>query len=418
MSDDDAWVRLHVCDGPRWSDVTRLGVAVSGGGDSIALMHILADCAPAKGVALEAATVDHGLRPGSAEEAAFVAETCKALGLRHETLRWEDWDGHGNLQAEARAARYRLLGRWAGRRRLDSVALAHTLDDQAETFLMRLAREAGVDGLAAMDEVFERDGARFWRPALALERAELRDYLGRHRLGWRDDPSNDDASFDRVKARRALTALAPLGIDAAGLRAVAVNMAAAREALERSTWETARRVARETAGDVVFDRAELLLAPYEITRRLMLAALAWVSGAGYAPRREAVSDLIGAILHGRPHTLSGCIVATDARSVRIAREFNAVKDVSAPVGGLWDGRWRVEGPDAEGLVVRALGEAVSACVDWRGTGLPRASLLATPAVFDENTNTLVAAPLAGAANGYSAEFDPPRGDFFTSVLSH
>ena len=415
LTDADAWVRFQLCNGPDWHDVKRLGVAVSGGGDSMALLHLLADCAADHGVMLEAATVDHGLRPEAAAEATFVADTCAGLGIRHETLQWQDWGGQGNLQAEARSARYRLLAGWAGRRGLDAVALGHTMDDQAETFLMRLAREAGVDGLAAMDRRFERDGARFWRPALMLERADLRAYLTRHGLAWRDDPSNEDTAFDRVKARRALVALAPLGLDAHRLMGVAVNMSAARSALEQTTYETARRIAREEGGDVVIDRAAYLAAPWEIQRRLLSAALVWVSGAAYAPRRDALAEFDAAILRCRSHTLAGCLLATDEMCLRIAREYNAVKDLAVPLGQIWDGRWRLSGPGSD-FTIRALGEAVKDCPDWRNTGLPRSSLMASPAVW--KGERLVAAPVAGFGNGYSAVIDHVKGDFLTSILSH
>jgi len=414
--DPDAWVRFHICRNPQWSGVTRLGVAVSGGGDSMALLHILAECAPEHGVALEAATVDHGLRPGSAEEATFVKTTCDALDIHHETLRWEDWDGRGNLQAEARAARYRLLAGWAKRRGLDAVALGHTRDDMAETFLMRLAREAGVDGLAAMAGWFDRDGAAFWRPALGLEREELRAWLTRHGHVWREDPSNEDEGFDRVKARRVLDALEPLGIDARTLAGVAVNMASARLALQQMAFEAAGRIGREQAGDVVLDRDRFVTLPWEVQRRLLTAALAWVAGAAYGPRRDALIDLDMAILRRQGHTLHGCLVTTDDETVRIAREFNAVKDAVAAPGTLWDNRWRITGPVRDGLEIRALGEAVSHCPDWRNTGLPRTSLMASPAVWAGET--LIAAPIAGLSGGFSAEIAHPRGDFALSALSH
>ncbi len=381
----------------------------------MALLHLLAACADEHGVTLEAATVDHGLRAAGATEARFVGNTCQSLGIPHETLHWRGWDRQGNLQAEARAARYRLLAGWAGRHRLDSVALGHTMDDIAETFLMRLAREAGVDGLAAMDAVFARDGARFWRPLLAVERGALRDFLTRHRLGWHDDPSNEDEGFDRVKARAALTVLDGLGIDRATLGAVADHLGAASRALGRCTHDLARRIGGVEAGCVVFDRPGLIAADPEIQRRLLAHALSWVAQSSYPPRRDTLAGLAPAIAAMRPHTLHGCLVTVDGDQVRIAREYNAVKDLRSPLGGLWDGRWHVAGPGAA-LEVGALGEAVKDCPDWRNAGLPRATLMAAPAIWDGER--LVAAPLAGFGDGYSATIDPTAGDFFTSILSH
>lgn len=414
--DPDAWVRFHICRDPHWSGVTRLGVAVSGGGDSVALLHLVADCARDRGVTVEAATVDHGLREEAAAEAEFVFETCQSLDIHHETLRWTGWDGQGNLQAAARAARYGLLADWAKRRRLDRVALGHTLDDQAETFLMRLAREAGVDGLAAMDAVFTRDGASFWRPALALERADLRAYLERHGHGWCEDPSNEDRRFDRVKARKVLGELDALGIDAGTLWGVALNLASARDALKQVTRDRAEEIAKVEGGDVVFDRSALLACPQEILRRLLAQALVWVSGADYPPRRDALFDLWRALLKPGKQTLHGCLVTVDHGSVRVAREYNAVKDTRAAPGAPWDTRWRVTGPARDGAEIRALGEGVRHCADWRNTGLPRSSLMASPAVWQGDA--LIAAPIAGYSGGYSAEIAHPRGDFVASVLTH
>ncbi len=415
LSGPDAQLRRHLCNLPLWHEITRLGIGVSGGSDSMALLHLLRACAAARGVALEAATVDHGLRPEAAAEAGFVADSCGALGIRHETLRWAGWDGRGNLQAEARAARYRLLADWAQRRGLDAVALAHTRDDQAETFLMRLAREAGVDGLSAMASRFSRDGAAFWRPVLPVARADLRDFLSRHGQSWRDDPSNENRRFDRVKARQALAGLADLGIDSATLFAVAGNLADAREALRYTAQETARRIARIEAGDVVFDREALIAEPHEIVRRLLVAGLVWVSTAPYPPRRDAILGLERAIAAKNPHTLHGCLITTGADFVRISREARAVEGEVVAFGRPWDKRWQVTGP-GEGCELRALGEALKDCPDWRETGFARATLLASPAVW--RGENLVAAPVAGFGAGFSATIDHPQGDFFTSVLSH
>ena len=142
-----------------------LGLAVSGGGDSMAMLHMLAPLKP------RVATVHHHLRPEAEAEAALVAQTCARLGLQHTTLHWH-WDGRGNLSDAARRGRRDLLAAWN-----PVVVLAHTEDDLAETFLMRLSRGSGVDGLAAMAPAFPHMGATFLRPMLDLSRKELRTYL-------------------------------------------------------------------------------------------------------------------------------------------------------------------------------------------------------------------------------------------------
>ena len=126
-----------------------LGVAVSGGSDSMALLHLMHEFCQINKIELQAVTVDHRLRPEAAQEAAHVARQCAEMGLPHDTLIWQDWSGEGNLQNAARNARYHKMACWAGTRGIDTIAVGHTADDQAETVLMRLARRSGVDGLLA-----------------------------------------------------------------------------------------------------------------------------------------------------------------------------------------------------------------------------------------------------------------------------
>lgn len=389
----------------------RLGVAVSGGSDSLALLHLLHDWGRAD---LTAATVDHGLRPESAEEAEYVADQCRALGIPHEILRWQDWDGGGNLQAQARRNRYLLLARWARRTDRQAVCLGHTLDDQAETFLMRLARSAGVDGLSGMPQVIWRHEVRFERPLLWERRDALKRYLDAKEVKWIDDPSNDDSQFMRVRARRALKVLEDLGIDSETLGTTMTNLSLAQMALSEIARDAARRIVREVAGDLIFDRAGLRRLNPEVQRRLLVGALRWVSSEEYPPRRDAFAEVERAVFSGKNATLHGCLIMPTDMTVRIAREFRAVRSETCPTTELWDGRWRLDGPHGDDLEIRALGEAVSACPDWRDTGLPRQSLLASPAVW--RGDELVAAPVAGLGGGWEASATG-RGTFAQILLS-
>ncbi|MGG7645640.1 tRNA lysidine(34) synthetase TilS [Rhodovulum sp. YNF3179] len=396
----------------------RLGVAVSGGGDSVALMALLADWAGPRGVALSAVTVDHGLRPEAAEEAALAARSAARLGLPHETLRWQGWDGQGNLQDAARRARRALIADWAGTQGLGAVALGHTLDDQAETVLLRLARGSGVDGLSGMARHRRAAGIVWLRPLLGVRRAALRALLRDRDLPWAEDPSNADPRFDRVKARRALEALAPLGLDAEGLAETAGHMATARAALEAETQDAARAIARVTvAGAVCIDRAGLVALPEEIRLRLVSHALIWVASAGYRPRRRALERALSDAVAGQAGTLHGCELRPEAGDLCIRREPAAVRDMTARPGEIWDGRWRVTGPGAPDLRVAALGIAgLADCPGWRETGLSRGALAATPAVWRDAR--LVAAPLAGRAEGWQARLEPGADSFFETILSH
>ncbi|WP_233192859.1 tRNA lysidine(34) synthetase TilS [Acidimangrovimonas sediminis] len=399
-----------------------LGVAVSGGGDSLALLHLLHDWAASHGTALTVATVDHGLRPEAAEEAAMVARVCAGLGIPHQTLRWRDWDGRGNLSDAARRGRYALLAGWALGQGAAAVALGHTLDDQAETVLMRLARGSGVDGLSAMAPV-RRSGRMLWlRPLLRVTRARLRAVLEARGLKWAEDPTNDDPAYDRVRARQALALLAPLGVDARGLAATAGRMAMARAALEAAALRLAEDAVQIEAGDVVIDRAALVQAPEETRLRLVAHALGWISSADYRPRLTALTEALGAALQGRKATLSGCLMLPRGETLRLTREAHAVAGLTAPPGAAWDGRWRLEGSADKDMHLAALGEGgLALCPRWRETGLPRDSLIAAPALW--RGTTLIAAPLAGpGAPGDHGDWrlvpEKGREDFLATLLSH
>ena len=407
------------------SPPTRLAVAVSGGGDSVALLHLLAEYCASRDVQLYAITVDHGLRASSAEEAQQVAKLAKSLSIPHETLRWADWDGSGNLQDQARRARYRMMTDWAQSKGISLLALGHTADDQAETVLMRLARSSGVDGLAAMQARRLENGVTLIRPLLGISRAELRDYLVQNNLSWSEDPSNFDTQYDRIKIRQAMDVLAPLGITTPVLTRVAEQMGQAREALDWYSFLTAREIVRVDDGDIVIDLRRFRTLPNEIARRLLVRSVMWVSGAEYKPRRSAIEDLIKAARVRQPSTLGGCIVSIHQAALWISREFNAVRALTALPDELWDNRWHLQPPvlqsvdddNFQDFVVRALGpHGLVMCPDWKHSGKPRVALLASPAIW--HGDELVSAPLAGRAAGWTATLSHSGEEFFETLLSH
>lgn len=427
MSDDadnlsDEWFRHITSAAFIHNTPKRLAVAVSGGGDSMACLDLMHWHGQDRGFPVEAVTVDHGLRAEAADEIALVREYCSKNDISHTVLTWS-WDRKGNLQAAAREARYALIGDWARETGVDWVALGHTKDDVAETFLMRLARQSGVDGLAHMEARFKRGGVNWCRPMMVHGRAEWRTYLTRHHIAWAEDPSNDDFAFDRVKARRTLAALSPLGIDVDTLAAVAHHMHAAKSTLDHYVLFEVSKYAEGDQGDVILpnDMAESgHLIPQEIMFRMRRAALRWVGGGAYPPRTKAMIDMNVELSDGTHHTLAGCHITRmpGERNIqdrwRITREYNAVKDIRSSTDSLWDGRWLLDGPHSPDLEVRALGEAMKECPDWRETGLPRQSLLASPSIWREET--LLSAPLAGLSNGWEASATG-RGTFAQFLLS-
>ncbi len=387
----------------------------------MALLHLMHGFCTLHGVRLRAVTVDHGLRPESAREAETVRGYCATLGIPHDTLLWDEWDGLGNLQDAARTARYQRMSRWAGTHGIDTVALGHTADDQAETLLMHLARQSGVNGLSGMPSRKVREGLMWVRPLLGAGREELRAYLNSQGIAWIEDPSNENAAFRRVTARAVLAALAPLGIDAKGLAAVAANMSEARKALDWQTFLAARDLVTVQAGAVVLCENKMRILPSEIQRRLLVHAVGWISGAAYPPRRAAIANLMTALRKGQSGTLDGCHARRVQGKVWVFRELNAVRDVTAKLDTLWDYRWRLSPEDPDGnwqdVTVRALGpDGLEQCPDWRKSGLPHEVLLSTPAVW--RGDTVIAAPLAETDQKWHARVDGGEDAFFAALLSH
>jgi tRNA(Ile)-lysidine synthase len=264
----------------------RLGLAVSGGPDSLALL-LLAHAAFPEAIA--AATVDHGLRAESAAEARFVARICAGLGVPHASLNADEAIA-GNVQAGARALRYRLLGQWAAHEDIAFLATAHHRDDQAETLLMRLNRGAGLSGLAGVRARTEIGGLAVVRPLLGWSRAELAAIAAP--LEPVEDPSNTDPRYDRARLRRSLAGADWL--DAAAFARSAQALAEAEEALD---WAAERVIAERVAGGA-FDPAGV---PVELRRRIVLRLL----GAAEPPRGSDLQRLLAALEAGETATLAG-----------------------------------------------------------------------------------------------------------------
>ena len=390
-----------------------LGLAVSGGRDSLAMLHAFAALAPEAGWALYVASVNHGLRPEAGAEIALVAEHCADLGLSHEALQWQHAGQiHGNLMEAARAARYRLLSDWAKTRGIGRVALAHTADDQAETLLMGLARAAGLDGLTGLRPVWEQHGTYFHRPLLHVTRADLAAYLREKGLSWVDDPTNTDDRYERARVRKALATLAPLGLSSDRLARVARQLAGAQAALREVVRAAAARHAEERAGALFLDAQALAQEPAEVQRRLIQAAVQWFSGEAQPPRAEALARFAEAVHSGRAATLAGVLLRHWRGRAVLCREAARLGPPVRP-GEIWDRRWKIETPPIPGQI-RALGaDGLRHLPDWRSLDLPRAVLIATPALWQGDA--LIAAPLAGHSQGVTATITAP---FSLFLLSH
>ncbi|MBU6299243.1 MAG: tRNA lysidine(34) synthetase TilS [Alphaproteobacteria bacterium] len=293
-------------------------VAVSGGSDSLALMFLLRDWTKQAGFPLPVVLcVNHALRPESAAEARQVSRWAKEAGLKVRLLKHEGKVPVASIEAAARGVRYQLMGAWAKRNGLKAVYVGHTQDDQAETFLLRLARGSGVDGLSAMHAVapYPVEGLRelrLVRPLLTFERESLRDYLRSRDHAWLDDPMNDDPRFSRVKVRKVWPALEAAGLSKTRIADAAAHLARARAALDTVSEAVLARACRLCEGGVLLDSVALTKAPREVGLRALAMVLMTVSGSPYRPRFEKLERLFDNLAEGKlggGRTLHCCRIA-------------------------------------------------------------------------------------------------------------
>jgi len=300
---DDQHVRRFAADLSRLaSEDQTIGLAISGGPDSLALLLLAHAARPGK---IVAATVDHGLRPEAADEAAMVGERCAALGVPHQilTLDWPDGKPTANVQAIAREKRYAALFDWAAAGGITAIATAHHADDQAETLLMRLARGAGIGGLAGARPTRHISAElRVIRPLLLWRKAELEALVAAAGLEAVDDPTNSDPAHDRSRVRAALSGS---GFDdALGYALSAMHLADAEEALLWSLADLAPQRLTQGEDGWMLDPRGL---PIEYLRRLVVLALARCGAE--APRGPQLTQAIASLLQGEQAMLGDVLIA-------------------------------------------------------------------------------------------------------------
>jgi tRNA(Ile)-lysidine synthase len=374
----------------------HLGLAVSGGPDSTALMLLVAQWkAPVK---FSVITVDHGLRPQSGEEARRVLKWARALGFAGHVLAWKEEKPKSAVQARAREARYRLMAQWCARHDADGVVTAHTLEDQAETLLMRLARGSGIDGLCAMAADTVIYGVRVLRPLLQVPRQRLRELLIARGQAFFDDPSNVNPAFERIRIRQASGELAQLGLKPEALGLTVRRLARARDALEEAADQAqARLVAFQAEGHAIVDLGPFQKAAEEIRLRLLARLLERIGGASQPPQLREIEELNQWLEAGRGQgrTLGGCRVQRRSRSLIIGRESGRMeaKPVRIRPGEtlLWDDRFkiRLDRGSRKSMEILPLGEAKDRAQVKRPKNLPDFVFRTLPALISNGEVALV-----------------------------
>lgn len=345
----------------------RLLIAISGGSDSTGLLVALATlCATGRypDITLSACTIDHALRPGSADEARWVEALCARYGIPQVTRRWEGEKPASGLQAAARIKRYDLLVEAATELGADVILAAHTSDDQNETVAMRAARSQEGVGLSGMADAVLLNGA-VWllRPFLSLDRAIVRAFLAARGETWLDDPSNRNPHFERVRVRQRGAATEPL------------RSSDDRQLLsERAAAFLIENVRAENGLLAMGPAAvEALLADPAAWRGLLLLA-ATAGGRVHTLETASAERLRAFLASGRLSRLTAGRVVFDRRrdGLFLYRERRGIQTLalSAGASALWDGRYRLANATGRTIVVSAAGdEAVQGDTVLRGPAL-------------------------------------------------
>jgi tRNA(Ile)-lysidine synthase len=330
----------------------RILVAISGGSDSTGLLLLLDQAVKAAShlrLSLCAATVDHALRAGSADEAREVAALCASLGIPHTIMIWQGDKPTTGIMAAAREARYGLLATAATDFKADLIVTGHTLDDQRETLQMRGMRTEQVSTGIADAVLFDR---RFWilRPLLFSTRADIRAFLKERGVPWIDDPSNEDTKYERVRMRRQLSADAGMtkDISAAWEERLALSSRGA-EWLDRHF-----RLHGCLLGQVMPDglRQDRAVLDYALAR---LAAV--FGGQPFAPGRGHMERILAFATGSKPGRMTAGRVVFDLRhdGLYLARENRGISPLVLRPGeaGVWDGRFYARNGSVASIEIQA-----------------------------------------------------------------
>ncbi len=330
----------------------HVALAVSGGGDSMALLRLAADWASRHHPALRLSvlTVDHGLRPEAAAEARQVGQWAGAAGLVHHTLTWTGAPKpESGIQARARAARYGLMTAWCRAHDAARLLTAHTLDDQAETVLMRLGRTLSPESLAGVAALGSWEGVLLCRPLLKARRMALRAYLSGLGQEWIEDPSNDDRRFERVRVRHSLASLGADGVTPERLAALAEAGARTAHLLRHaSTRWLSLWLREEEAGLCHVPAAAFIGLPTALQEKLLARIIGHYGGGHFRPEAGELRRIAQWVEQGdgAPRcTLGGALIGRRKSGFWVTREASRILPVPVrlPADGeiVWDNRFRV-----------------------------------------------------------------------------
>ena len=325
------------------------GIAVSGGSDSMALLHIITDWESANKPNLFVASIDHGLRPESKSEVEFVKKICEEKKVEHVSLvpATNLSKTKGNLQDNARLARYQLLKNWAISKNLQCIFIGHTLDDQEENLLIRFFRGSGVDGLVSMEELVLRNEILWIRPLLKSRKEDLRNYLRNNNYSWINDPSNYDDKYQRVKVRKLLQQLKSSNLIASNFVKTADHMLRASKLSKEIAISSSKRLLSfNEVGQITFECKKFAELFEDTQYRILAGIISWFSGSFYKPRFSQLENMQRKIIKNKNlkgATLGGTVFKKKNGIVTIRRELASVEEnhLIKNEKFIWDNRWLI-----------------------------------------------------------------------------
>ncbi len=321
------------------TSTSRLAIGVSGGGDSLALCFLLKKWCFEHKKELFAVTIDHQLRPESRSEALFVQDLLKTQNIKHVILSWDGEKPQTGIEEKAREARYNLLLSFCRKEKIPYLCLAHHEQDQAETFLSRLARGSGVDGLGGIHPKSIRDGIYLVRPLLHISKKELIQYLHNQNISWIEDPMNQDIKYERVRWRHLLPILEKEGLFSQKISLSADRQRRAQEALD--LWRDSffkEHVIVDNRGFIYFSTKAFQKLPDEIKIRVLKKGIEWIGGKNTTPVSLESLEMI--IYEGKKRrTIGGCHIIQTSKNIFIGKEISKMekeKLILANTQSTWD----------------------------------------------------------------------------------
>jgi tRNA(Ile)-lysidine synthase len=293
----------------------RLAVAVSGGVDSVCLLH----WAVKSGLNVTALHVNHGLRDAADVETQYVVDLCKKLQIPYQVFYWTDDKPATGLEAAARDARYKFMTDWCLENNIDALMIAHQADDQIETFLMNLSRGSGVSGLSAMQPESYRNGVKIVRPLLGIFRSELVKYCDENNIKYFDDEMNEDESYTRVKIRKNRHLLSDrLGISDNRILLAIENLSRARDALDSNIDSLVQSVLYDDYA--LFSDSFLFDLPPDIGLKFIGVLIQTIGGNNYQPRLNSLVFALSKLKSDCKFTLGHCTLRRFKNQILIVPE--------------------------------------------------------------------------------------------------